>query len=139
MMISFHNITVGVPDGATDHAIMAALFMNTGFTDQGNADKYFQSDWQWALPCDNLILDLDFSNAIDGWDAWGNPTYGPVTGLNEVSALGVLIGSNSHQNWGIADGEDFEICLDTIPAPGAIFLGSIGLGLVGWLRRRRTL
>jgi hypothetical protein len=62
------------------------------------------------------------------WD-WGCGWGAEVIPL-QYSTFAICVGPMSTGN---------GVYLTPVPAPGAVLLGSIGLGLVGYLRRRRTL
>jgi hypothetical protein len=107
-------------------------------------DDFIVGDTYFVYDFGAPILTTSFSYAgvptgfsDPGESAWQSSAYSGgeillAPGAHHLVVQGDGIG-------GIPAGFYTQLTSAPIPAPGAILLGSIGMGVVSWLRRRRTL
>jgi len=102
----------------------------------GDAGGLYGDDDRWELEAFDAVAGGNSLGLVQS-ALWSGDPYTQLS----ISAPGIWRFEARHlgpTHYGIGY-DDLEFCDGAIPAPAAILLGTLGTGLVGWLRRRRTL
>jgi hypothetical protein len=112
------------------------IYFNTGDTDAGNTDRFYQQGWTWLNPGATALLTIDFSSA-DTYIGGASQGFTAVLNKNEVSNIGfqvALPGPGPGYDFAAGSG-NFNVEVAAPIPPAVLLLASGLLGLVGIKRR----